>query len=191
VPLVTRVSFSKQPHWITASYFLLKVRFFKAVVTETEHLPRTNDYHLSNNSASLSAIITLSESPLVVEVSSEGCWFSRHWRDNLSNARFTFAVNWRRWTFTPAWSLLAAFCRRIARPPSQSEEPESTRCVASATAACALPLYCACWRNSEKKTVKKNNVVQPIEIMFPMARQQKQRGSCGSNTNAGTHGRTS
>ena len=45
----------------------------------------------------------------------------------------------------PSWSLLiVAFCRRITRPPSQSEEPESTRCVASSTAVCALPLYLVC-----------------------------------------------
>jgi len=188
---VKRVSFWKQPHWITASQFLLIMRIFEAAVTKTEHLQRANNLSLAKQVS----IAISDNSALWVTAGGWGvfrrCWFSRHWRDNLSKARFTFAVYWQRWPFTPAWSRLAAFCRRIARPSSQSEEPESTSCVASATAACALPLYCVCWSTSEKN----NNVVQSIEIIFPMARQQKQprqrkqRGPYSSNTKTRKHTR--
>ena len=57
------VSLSKQPRWITVSHLVIVKRNLQTNPTI---------YQLSSNSASLSAIIALSESLLVVEVSSQG-----------------------------------------------------------------------------------------------------------------------
>jgi len=155
---------------------------FTSFYCQTESPNEPTIYQLSSNSVSLSAIIALSKSLLVVEVSWQGGGLAD--TDETVSAKHvspSLLVD-RDELSPPSWSfLIVAFCRRITRPPSQSEETESTRCAASFVP-CVLKNF---WKNK-----KKNNVIPTIEIMSPMKRQQKQRGPCRSNiTHAAEHPR--
>ena len=99
-------------------------------------------YQLLNNSVSLSAIIALSETLLVVEVSSEGGG-SADIDEAISAKHVSRSLLFDRDEISsPSWSLLiVAFCHRLARPPSQSEEPlRSFRhfCMRTSFVACVL-----------------------------------------------------
>ena len=145
--------FSKQPHWITASHFLLIIRIFKAAVTKTDHLQWTNDLSFAEQFS----IAISDNSALWVTTGGWGVirrwWFIRHWRDNLSKARFTFAVNWQRWTFTPR--LVTACCllpsHRSSTLPIGRARERALRSFRLYRVRTSFVQYFVCWRTSEKK----------------------------------------
>jgi len=76
--------------------FLLIKWIFKSAGTKTLHLQQNSD----SSFAGKFSIAISDKSALWVTAGSWGVfrksWFSRHWRGNLSKARFIFAVNWQR-----------------------------------------------------------------------------------------------
>ena len=103
------------------SKFLLQIfvilnRIFKSSVTKTLHLQRNKDLSIAKNLLSLLEIIALCES---WDVFIRRWWFSRFWWGSLSKARFTFAINWQRWAFTPCLVIGCCILLSLVHPPSR------------------------------------------------------------------------
>jgi len=165
------VSLSKQPHWITVSHlFIVK-----------QNSKRTNDLSIVKQfSIAISDNRTLRVAARGWDVFTR--WrFSRHWRDSFSKARFTFAVSWQRWTFTPI--LVFAYCCLLPshHSPTLPVGRAGKHALRSFLHCCMRTSFVPCVLKNFWKNKKKNNVIPTIEIMSPIARQQKQRGPCGSN----------